>query len=193
MALPIFPLSPMPAGMTRWKDWASDKQQYDSGLMIGFSPWTKPLYHYSFPVKAMNELKQAPLWAFVDTVKQTTYPFLMKDPYDYRVNSVLAVRSGLTNAATVFLYDTNSYMLRADTTTIGSLSSTLSGFVRLGVQYQYSQDTGILTVSTKGVADVWGVRSMQYWKKVSFGSPWKEQAIIWNIFGVDHIVIDEEP
>jgi len=193
MALPIFPLSPMPANVTRMKDWSDDTQEFDSGLKLGFSPWQKPLYGYVFPIKAMNELKQATLWAFVDTVKQTTNPFLMKDPYDYRVNSVLGVRSGITNAATLFLYDTNSYMVRADTISIGSLFSVASGFVRLGVQYGYDQDTGILTVNTKATTDVWGVRSMEYWKKARFRTPWSERAIIWNIFGVDNVSIKEEP
>lgn len=192
MALPIFPLSPMPANVTRMKDWASDNQEYDSGLKLGFSAFTKPLYQYVFPIKAMNEIKQSSLWAFVDVVKQTTNPFLMKDPYDFRVASVMGVRSGITNAGTLFLYDTNSYMVRADTFTVASLFSATSGFVRLGVQYAYDQDTGVLTVNTKAASDVWGVRSMEYWKKARFGTPWRERAIIWNIFGVDNVVISEE-
>jgi len=182
----------MPANVQRWKDWSSDNQEYDSGLRIGFSPFTQPLYHWQFPIKAMNELKQAALWSFVDDVKQTTNPFLMKDPYDYRVNSVLGVRSGITHAATLFIRDTRSYMVRADTITVASLFSVASGYVRLGVEYAYSQDTGVLTVNTKGVTDVWGVRSMEYWKKARFSAPWRERAIIWNIFGVDNVVIDEE-
>ena len=193
MVLPIFPMSPLPADLDRWKDWASDVNKFDSGAAQGATSYVKPLYQYSFAVPAMNEIKQSSLWAFVDTVKQTTNPFLIKDPYDFRINSVLAVRSGLTNGSSLFLYDTNSYMVRADTVTIGSLFSALSGYVLLGTNFTYDQDTGIITLTTKSNTDVWGVRSTQYWKKVRFGSPWKEKAIIWNIFGVPNVIMSEEP
>jgi hypothetical protein len=98
------------------------------------------------------------------------------------VNSVMGVRSGITNAATSFLFDTNSYMVRADTTTVGSMFSTLSGYIRNGFEYSYDQDTGLLTVNTKDITDVWGVRSMQYYKKVKFISDFKETSPLWNVF-----------
>lgn len=193
MAFPIFPLSPMPVNMTRIKDWGENVTVYDSGDSQGDTPFMKPLYDYSFPIQVMNELKQNSLWAFWDTRKGRTTPFLMRDPYDYAINSVLGVRSGITNAATLFLCDINSYMVRADTITISSLFSASSGYVRLGVEYSYDQDAGILTVNTKGTADVWGVRSAYYWKKVRYMAAWHEKSVLWNLFSVDGVSMKEMP
>jgi hypothetical protein len=184
MAYPIFPVSPLPAGLTRQFHWKTDEALYDSGASTGMTTFQRPLYRYSIPFINYNEIKQGPLAAFFNVVKGKTLPFLMKDPYDYRVNSVMGVRSGYASGSgDLRLYDTNSYQVRADTTTIGSLFSSLSGWVTLGAEYSYSQDTGLLTVNTKAQNDVWGVRSMQYWRKVKFTNDYTESAVIWNIFG----------
>lgn len=182
MALLTFPFSPLPAGTERFKSWGESDVLYDSGERQGLSPYIKPLYEYSLPLHNYTEIKQSSLWAFWDSVKGRTSPWLMKDPYDYIVNSVMGVRSGITNAATVFIFDTNSYMVRPDTTTIGSMFSTLSGYVRNGFEYSLDQDTGLVVVNTKATTDVWGVRSMQYYKKVKFASDFKETSPMWNIF-----------
>lgn len=195
MALPVFPYSPLPATMVRSKSWNDDMIMYDSGEAQGFSNWIRPLFRWSFPFKLLLPAQQSSLWAFWDDRRGRTRPFLMKDPnpQDSWVNSVLAVRSGITNAATLYLYDTNSYMVRADTTTIGSLLSTLSGFVNLGTHYSYDQDSGILTVNTKAANDVWSGRSFSYYRKCRFAAPYNEQQVIWGVFAVDNVSIIELP
>jgi len=81
-------------------------------------------------------------------------------------------------------------MIRADTLTIGSLSSTLSVFVTLGTEYQYDQDTGIITANTINATDVWGVRSAQYFRKVYITRNYREAGIIEGQFSGD-IVLQE--
>lgn len=190
MSLPIMPFSPLPANLERFKNWNENVALYDSGEQQADTPYVRPLYQWSVPIKLMTEIKQGSLWQFWDLVRGATLPWLMKDAYDFRVSSVLAVRSGITNAATLFLYDTNSYFVRADTLTVGSLFSTLSGYVRNGVEYSYAQDTGLLTVNTKAVTDVWGVRSMEYYRKVKFSAPYKETSQLWNIFNTTLSIVE---
>lgn len=182
MTYPTFPFSPLPAEMQRDRQWGGNTNRFDSRARQAMTPYWRPFMDYEIPVRAMNEFKQQSMQAFVDTVMGTVLPFLMKDPYEYQVYSVMGVRSGLTNAATLYLYDTRSWMFRADTTTIGSLFSSLSGYVRLGVEYGYSQDTGLLTVNTKAATDVWGVRSMEYFRKCAFKEDYSERLRLWNIF-----------
>src|SRR4051812_23466691 len=122
MSYYTFPFSPFPAGTTRMKDWNEAVQEYDSGDSQGLSPWIKPLYRYTLPLNNYTEIKQSSLWHFWDLTKGKTIPFLLRDPYDYAINSVLAVRSGIS-AGSFFLYDTNSFMVRPDTTTVGSFFS----------------------------------------------------------------------
>lgn len=190
MSFPIFPYSPLPANLQRMKDWGENTTRYDSGAQQSDTPYVKPLYNWTVPIKLYTEVQQAALWRFVDVVRSTTDPFLIKDAYDYQVNSVLAVRSGITNAATLFLYDTNSYMIRADTVSIGSLFSTLSGYVALGTQYSYSQDTGLMTVNTKASGDVWGIRSATYFRKAKFSQVPQETSQLWNIFSTQFDIVE---
>lgn len=177
----IFPI-PIYGGVQRVKQWGANIVRYDSGMRQADTAFLKPLYDYQMTIPYMNEFRQSSLWHFIDLQRSETDPFLMKDPYDYIVNSVFAVRSGLTTGS-MFLFDTNSYMVRADTTTIGSLFSSLSAYVKLGTNYTYDQGTGILTLTTKASTDVWGVRSMQYFKKCAFKDTYTEQSPSWNIFG----------
>ncbi len=183
--LATFPYSPMPGGMTREAFWNTNNQTYDSGVQQGFSNFVKPLYRYTIPLSLYNELKQSSVWQFFrDTTRGMTIPFLIKDPYDQFSAPVTAVRSGLTNGASLALYDTKSYSIRVDTLSIGSLSSTLSGFVRLGTNYSYNVDSGMLVVNTKAAADVWTYpATVSYFRKVKLTAGFVETAAIWNIFG----------
>lgn len=183
MPYPIFPVSPLPADLDRTPSWNTDRVRYDSGARQGFSTYARPLWEYDVSFSNMNEVKEAVLVTFIHSVRGMTDPFLMKDPYDFRVNSVVAVRSGITNAATLFLYDTRSYQMRVDTFSIGSLFSSLSGYVRLGVEYGYEQDTGLFTVNTKAATDIWGVRSGEFFRKCAFISDYRERSRLWNQFG----------
>jgi len=183
--LPTFPYSPMPGGITRTPFWNENVQTYDSGADQGFTNYVKPFYRYTIQISLYNEIKQNSVWTFFrDQTKGMLNAFYIKDPYDQYSAPVTAVRSGLTNAATVALYDTKSYTIRVDTTTIGSLTSTLSGFVTLGVEFGYNVDSNILTVNTKAAADVWTYAStVSYFRKVRLAAPFVETAVIWNIFG----------
>ncbi len=181
MALLTFPFSPLPAGTDRFKNWNEAEIAYDSGDSQGLTAFLKPLYEYNMPMQGYTEIKQSSLWSFWDRVKGTVTPFLMKDPYDYAVNSVLAVRSGISTG-TLFLFDTNSYMVRPDSVSVGSLFSSLSGYVNLITNYTLDQDSGVITIVTKSNTDVWGARSMSYYKKVKFTGAFKEASPIWNVF-----------
>ena len=185
MAYPIFPVSPMPANIDRNAFWKVDKVKYDSGARQAMTTFVRPLYRYRIPIPVYNEVKQAAVISFWNAVQGETQPFFMKDPYDYTVNSVIVVRSGLISAATVYIYDTNSFKVFADTTTVGSLFSSLSGYVTAGSEYTIEQDTGILRVNTKATTDVWRANSMQYFRKCAFEQTYNERAIIWNIFGTE--------
>jgi hypothetical protein len=184
MPYPIFPVSPLPANTDRTKFWKTDDVTYDSGAYQAMTTFTRPLFRWSIPWQNVTEIKQGALATFVDSVKGKTYPFLMKDPYEYQVNSVLAVRSGVTNGATLQLYDTRSFFVIADTTTISSLYSLQSGYVSLGAHFDYNQDTGILTVNTKAPEDVWAARSMEYFRKCVFAEDYRDTSVIWNIFNL---------
>ena len=183
--LPIFPYSPMPGGITRSAFWNENVQTYDSGADQGFSNYVKPLYRYTIPLSIYNEIKQANVWPFFrDQTRGMLRPFYIKDPYDQYSAPATAVRSGLTNGASLHLYDTNSYSIRVDTTSIGSLASVLSGYVRLGVEFTYNIDSGMLVVNTKATGDVWTYPStVSYYRKVRLAQGFTESAMIWNVFG----------
>lgn len=187
MALPLFPLTPMPAGLNRTVNWGESTTTYDSGEFQGSTAFVRPLLTWTIPVSLMTEIKQSSLWAFQKTTKGMIGPFLLKDPYEFRINSMLGAGSGFvvvsgTAASTLYFRDTNSYMVRPDTTTIGSMFSILSGYVTLGVEYSVEQDTGIVTIYTKASTDIWSVRSLEYFRKAHFTKQYGEGAILWNLF-----------
>lgn len=186
----IFPVSPLPANIQRVFKFNASVARYDSGARQGFSAWKKPLYEWQIPWNNMNETKQNTLASFAKDMFGPVTAFLMKDPYDYRVNSVLAVSTNQTQGSTLHIFDTKSFMIRVDTTTIGSLTSNLSGFVTLGGQYSYDQDTGVLTVNTIAATDFWTAQSLQYFRKVAFKEDYSDVSVIWNIFG-SRMVIEE--
>lgn len=182
--LPVFPYSPMPGGITRQAFWNENVTVYDSGVDQGFSNYVKPLMQYTIPLSLYNEIKQSSVWPFfMNSTRGMTKPFLVTDPYDHWAAPNTAVRSGFTSAATVQLFDANSYSIRVDTTYIGSLTSTLSGYVRLGVEYNYDVDAGLFTVNTKAASDVWTTnQTVGYFRKVRLTTGFVETAAIWNIF-----------
>lgn len=190
MSLPIMVFSPLPAGITIAKDWNENDTRYDSGEHQADTSYLRPLLTWTVPIKLMTELKEGPMWDFIDTTRGMVMPFLMKDPYRYQVASATAVPLGVISANTAFLYDANGYFIRADTTTVGSFFSSLSGYVRNGFEYAYDQDTGLLTVNTKATNDLWGLRSVEYFRKVKFASQYKESATIWNIWGANLDIIE---
>lgn len=187
MSLAIWPVSPLPAETDRDIHWKLDESHYDSGAYQAMTTFLRPLYRYNIPFKLYTEVKRATIKDFWNQQRrQGNAPFLMMDPYDYAVNSVLAVRSGYaTGSGNVFLYDTNSFFVRANTTTVASLFSSLSGYVLLGTNYTYDQDTGVLGLLVKAVNDVWSARSMTYYRKCVFDGSYHERSPLWNVFGSD--------
>jgi hypothetical protein len=186
----IFPVSPLPASMTRKLRFNAAVARYDSGARQAFSPWSKPLYEWNIPWRNMNETKQTTLQSFAQDMFGPVTPFLMKDPYDYRVNSVVAVSTSQTQGGTLQIYDVKSFFIRVDTTTVSTMTSNLSGYVSLGTEYDYDQDNGVLTVNTIAATDYWTAQSIQYFRKVAFKEDYSDQSPIWNIFN-SNIAIEE--
>jgi hypothetical protein len=183
VSLPIWPVSPLPAGMDRSPFWKLDENFYDSGAYQAMTTYLRPLYQYTIPFQNFTETKQATLIAFWNQQRRAgNQPFYMKDPYDYQVSSVIVANSGVLSAATLQIFDANSFFIRVDTATIGTFLSALSGSVTLGTQYQYNVDSGILTVTSKAINDVWTGVSMQYWRKLVFSNQYRETAVMWNLF-----------
>lgn len=185
MALPIFPSSPLPGGLSREANWNFNRVYYDSGASQGFTSWTQPRYEWRVQWQNVNETKQNTIAHFVNvTLKGGVNAFLMKDPYDYVVNSVLVVGTGVT-AGSLQTYDINSFHIRVDTVYIGSMTSTLSGFVTLGTDYDYDQDTGVINITTKNTTDEWSlVDSSQYFRKCVMERNYQDTSPIWNIFQI---------
>ncbi len=190
MVLAIFPTSPLPAGMTKTQDWHESDAKYDSGAAQGLTPYSRPLMRYQIPFKNINELKQESLQLFVKNQRNGVTPFLMKDPdpLDFRINSVFVTSGDVTEPASRNIFDTSSFFVRVDTTTIGSLTSNKSGFVTLGAEYDYDQDTGLLTVKSIDTDDFWTAASLQYYRKCKFASPYSTNMVIFNQFSLSLII-----
>ena len=184
MALLIFPSSPLPGGLNRKKKWNGNRVTYDSGASQGFTAWTQPRFEWVAPWRSINEVKQLVIASFADQVRGNVDPFLMKDAYDYQVGSVMIVRSGITTGS-LQSFDARSYHIRVDTLHIGSLTSTLSGFVTLGTEYDYDQDTGVINITTKNATDQWSiVATGEYYRKVAFSDDYSDASPLWNSFQV---------
>lgn len=181
MAYAVWPDSPQPAGQSMSPEWGEYGNEYDSGTYHAVVTRSRPLYkNWSIPWRNIPQAKRNTILGFVNSMKAGGTPFLVKHHADFRVNSVLAASAGYTSGTSFFLYDTNSFMIRADTTTIGSLFSSLSAYVTLGAEYSYDQDTGIITANTINASDVWGVRSAQYYRKVYIKRNYQESGIIFE-------------
>lgn len=189
MALPIFPSSPLPGGLSREVNWNFNRVYYDSGASQGFTAWTQPRYEWRVQWQNINETKQNTIAHFVNvTLKGGVNAFLMKDVYDYVVNSWM-VASGATNGSTLQTYDQNSFHIRVDTTYMGSLTSTVSGFVTLGSEYSYDQDNGIITINTMNAGDIWSyVDSSEYFRKCVMERNYQDTSPIWNIFQIPLVI-----
>jgi hypothetical protein len=172
------------------KKWNSNVLRYDSGARQGFTPFKKPLFEWNVPFKNIAETKQNTLSSFADDVRGPTDPFLIKDAYDYIVNSVVVVAAGATNGQSFQTFDAKSFSIRIDTLSIATITSAVSGFVTLGTEFSYDQDLGIITADTIDGADVWSVRSAEYYRKVAFKNDYSDTSPIWNQFNVG-LVIEE--
>ena len=186
MVLAIFPTSPLPAGMTKVQDWNETDTEYDSGAAQGLTSYLRPLMRYTIKFKNINEIKNESLQLFIKQQRNGVTPFLMKDPdpLDYRINSVFVTSGDVTEPVSMNIFDTNSFFVRVDTTTIGSMTSNKSGFVTLGSEYDYDQDTGLLTINSIDTDDFYTASSLQYYRKCKFTSDFTQVAVIWNQFSI---------
>jgi hypothetical protein len=114
----------------------------------------------------------------------------MKDPIDFRINSVFVTSGNVTEPVSTSISDVTGFFVLVDTTTIGSMTSNKSGFVTLGSEYDYDQDTGNLTIRSIDTDDFWTVESAQYFKKCAFERQYRETGIIWNQFSTN-LTIEE--
>lgn len=179
MALAVWPDSPQPAGQSMEPEWSEHATVFDSGVHHGTVTRSRPLYtNWSIPWQNIPQTKRDRILGFVNSMKAGATPFLVKHHRDFRVNSVIAASAGYVSGTSFYLYDANSFFIRADTTTIGSLFSTLSGYVTLGSEYQYDQDTGVITANTIDATDVWRVMSAQYYRKVFIARNYRETGIL---------------
>lgn len=190
--LPTFPYSPLPAALQRTINWGENITTYDSGEYQGDTPFQKPLIVWSIPIELMLEMKQSSLWNFANDRRGMTRPFLIKDAYEYNVGSgIIAANSGVTNTATLYFRDSNSFTIRPDSHFVGSLSSVFSGYVSQGNEYSINQDEGIITVNTKAPGDVWFVNSgTEYFRKARFSSQYSDTAKLWNIFTANLSIVE---
>lgn len=184
MALyPIFPVSPVPANLNRDFNWNTNKVKYDSGARQGLTPFSRPLYRYQLGFQNILAAKRDQIVSLVNSVQGATGTFWFPDPYDY-VNSVMVVRSGITNAATVQVFDTNSFLLQPASLQVQTLASATSGFVTNGAEFSYNMESGWMTVNTKATADVWGARSLNVlFKKCSFEKDYSDASQLWGVWG----------
>ena len=105
--------------------------------------------------------------------------------------SVQFVNSNTSLPSTLQTFDTNSFSIRVDTIFIGSLTSAVSGFVRLGLHYDYDQDAGVITVKSMDALDIWSnPTTIEYYRKAKFVNNYADTSPIWNQFNTT-IVIEE--
>lgn len=188
----IFPTSPLPAGLQREFNWNENVMRYDSGARQAVTPYVQPLHKWSVPWKNINEIKESQLSSFFNLQKGMTTPFLMKDPIDFRINSIFVTSGDVTEPVSTTISDFAGFFVRVDTTTIGSMTSNKSGFVTLGSEYDYDQDTGQLTINSIDTDDFYTAASLQFFHKCAFASKYRETGIIWNQFSV-RLEIEEIP
>jgi hypothetical protein len=187
MALHIWPISPPPADMDRQPFWNDAVYKYDSGARQGVTNRAKPFMRYSFSLRNMERTKQSSLFAFWNTLKGRTEPFLFMDPYDNRVNSTVCADSGFSGTS-FYIFDQNSFMVIPQSGSI-VITSTLSGTLP-NSWYVLDQDTGIIVRSgAKDTADVW-TASCAYFKKVAFEQQYGENSNLWNNFNAQ-VVFEE--
>lgn len=168
MPLPIWPTSPVPAGINRTPFWGDSVQEYDSGLSQGSTAFSKPLMRYSLSFNNMARIRQNSLSALYNACRGGVLPFLFKDPYDFRANATICVRTG-TAVRSFFVVTAEGYPVIPQSGTL-RITSTLSGVLTQGTHYSFNQDTGVFSTHiAPSSADFW-VASCEYFRKCRFQS-----------------------
>jgi hypothetical protein len=183
----IFPSSPVWANMDRQPLWAEEITVYDTGLRQGSSIRSRPLYRYSITAANFNEIKQAALHQFVNSLQSMVSPFLFKDPYDYQANSVN--QPVTANGSGFYFVDVRSWRFIPDSASL-VIADARSGVLANGTHYAASLDNGWIT-HLVAVSSTWRATT-QYFRKVAFDAPYSERSPTWNVFAAG-LVIQEIP
>jgi len=191
MTKPIFPTSPVPAGVSFEPKWNSQVHHYDSGVGQGASYWSRPLYTYRIPFRNIAYAGQSSLQAFFNARKGTAESFFMSDPNVFNINSVQFVSTG-TSVATLYLYDTNSFRVYPASGNL-TITSALSGTLTEGTHFSIEHNTGIIDISglAPDSADYWTATSVHFFKNCRFSAGMPMNTILWQQYSFD-IMIDEE-
>ena len=182
-SLQIFPVSPLPANVSRRRTWGESVTQYESGAQQGSTPWQRPLMRLGIPFSNVASEDRNDLLDFFDIVKGRVKPFLMKDPDESFVSSA---GHEYTGVSTFRLFDTRSYPIIPASGQINIFSVLSATSLVNGVDYTLDQDTGILTyITTPSATDSWSVRSTEYFRKWAFNNDWRDASPrVWSHFDV---------
>lgn len=179
MPFGIFPTSPLPADMSREPFWGGSVQQYDSGLEQASTAYVKPLMRYQVGLQNVPRSKQSSLHAFWNSCKGNVIPFLFKDPYDFRANGTICVRTG-TAARSFFVRTAEGYPVIPQSGAL-RITSNLSGTLTQGTHYSFDQDTGVFSAHLAPSSRDFWVASCEYFRKCKFDS-YNESSKIWEQF-----------
>lgn len=188
MSLAIFPSSAVPAGMRRTQNWNESDVTFDSGAYQAMTPFSRPLWKYEIPWQNINEIRQQMILTHVNSVKGRVFPWFFKDPYEFRIGSQEQL-AGLSTGNTGYFTDDKGFFVYADATTVQTIACG-AGFAALGVEFNYNQDSGIVTLLDKGVGSAWSTASGEYFRRVRYSKPYSDLGVLWQQFGVD-IAFDE--
>jgi hypothetical protein len=190
-SLQIFPVSPLPANISRRLLWGENVVEFSAGGQQASTAWAKPLMRWSVPFTNVACGDRESLYRFVQTQRGRLRPFLFKDPDDMHVNSVgIGFTAGV---ASFYLRDTQSYTIRPDSAAL-TIWTVDSGALTPGSHFLLDQDTGVVTyVLTPSASDSWSVRSTDFFRKAVFGQDYRDASPrVWSQFSIN-VAIKELP
>ncbi len=186
-----WPTSPIWADLNRKPSWNENVNRYDSGLFQGSTNWVRPLHTYRVQGKNAPRETQASLYLFVNSLKGSTTPFRIKDPYDYQFNAVTQPTSSnmvsgdgffvINNFGWRSLPDENAHVFFDPASPSALVEST---------HYVASYDNAFITLLVP-VSSLW-TASMDYFRKAHIAERYEERSTLWNNFGIS-IIIQEIP
>lgn len=183
----IWPSSPVWADMERQPLWGEEVTRYDTGVRQAATIRTRPLYRYSITADNFNEIKQAALHTFVNSLKGMAQPFLFKDPYDYQASSVN--QPVTANGSGFYFVDARSWRFIPDSAYL-VIADGKSGTLVNGTHYVVSLDNGWVKHMVV-VTSTWRATT-QFFRKVALDQPYVEKSGTWNIFSAP-LVLQEIP
>lgn len=182
-SLQIFPVSPLPANISRRRSWGEAVTEYESGAQQASTAWQYALSRMNIPFSNVASECRNSLIDFIDSTKGRVKPFLMKDPDEYFVSSAGHAYTGVT---TFRLFDTRSIPIFPDSANLNIFSVLSAAVLVNGSDFTLDQDTGILTyITTPSATDSWSVRSTEFFKKWAFNQDYRDVSPrVWSLFDV---------